>query len=559
MKRILVFILIVFVAETAYCGKPKSDAVYHLIRREYKMNSDGSTDIRYRKELQLFSHNAFFHVYGETFIPYNTEYQTLTINEAYTVRKDGSRVETPKNAFNPSLPSGCTDCERYNTIREMVVTHTALEYGATIVLDYTIHTELAFMSDVLDRINLYEEAPIERYEIVVTLPVGMTLQSFVNYYGKKIEPSHVLQDSNQVLRWDFENLPQRPADAYLPKDYLPYILITTMAGPSDFMENLTFQNAFLPQDLHFCQAKVTELTDGLESEVDKMLAIRNFVADHIHTNDVSLKLMNFIVTSPFMVWHTNCGSRIDKDMLLTTMLRAAGLRADFGLLYGSLMQESASAVKVVADGKPYYITSARKSPRCLSLDLPGDSFLSQHGDVESFSAQASSVDVVATVDVRKEGAEVKADVTLQRGQVSGSSALSTMRPAPPVSVKATVKGLADGYYRVYPVANPVSHPQSFRISKDRTLPVEIPLTEEHYSYTITLPAGARCLSKPYSLSRTADFGSMHLTMTCEGNIVTVTRTLSFTKPFVSDKKQIARLREMLVEWDTERPVIFQCK
>ena len=33
------------------------------------------------------------------------------------IRKDGSRVETPENAFNPMLPEGCTKCERLNGIR----------------------------------------------------------------------------------------------------------------------------------------------------------------------------------------------------------------------------------------------------------------------------------------------------------------------------------------------------------------------------------------------------------------------------------------------------------
>ena len=82
---ILLSVIFFIVAATAQ----EYEATYHLISRSYTLNEDGSMDYRYRKELQLFT-TASFDKYGETFIVYNPEYQTLTINEAYTVRKDGS-------------------------------------------------------------------------------------------------------------------------------------------------------------------------------------------------------------------------------------------------------------------------------------------------------------------------------------------------------------------------------------------------------------------------------------------------------------------------------------
>ena len=171
MKKIIILTSILFIGLIAFAG-PKYDATYRLISKSYTLNKDGSMDYRYRKELQLFS-KAAFDTYGETFIWYNPEYQTLTINEAYTIRKDGSKVQTPANAFNPSLPYACENCERFNGIREMVVTHTALEYDATIVLDYTIHTEQPFMKELMERVELYEDEPIDQYEVSVAVPENM--------------------------------------------------------------------------------------------------------------------------------------------------------------------------------------------------------------------------------------------------------------------------------------------------------------------------------------------------------------------------------------------------
>ena len=215
MKKILSLFVIILLVTSAIAGE-QPDAVYHKIVRSYKLHEDGTVDVRFRKELQLFSLDAFYNTYGETFIPYNSDFQTLTIHEAYTIRKDGSRVETPANAFNPSLPYGCTDCDRFNSMREMVVTHTALEYDATIVLDYTIHTQTIFFPQLLEQINLYEDAPIEYYEVNVEVPDEFPILYFKNYDAQIEQFSEKRTDTNtMVMQWVFQNLPQKPADAYL--------------------------------------------------------------------------------------------------------------------------------------------------------------------------------------------------------------------------------------------------------------------------------------------------------------------------------------------------------
>ena len=181
MKKHICTLVVLLLALAAGLSAQSYEATYHLISKSYTLNEDGSLDYRYRKELQIFT-RASFDTYGETFILYNPEFQTLTINEAYTVRKDGSVVKTPDNAFNPSLPYSCTDCQRFNGMREMVVTHTALEYDATIVLDYTIHTEQPFIPGLMERVDLYEDAPIERYDISVSVPSEGAIFHNVNYW-----------------------------------------------------------------------------------------------------------------------------------------------------------------------------------------------------------------------------------------------------------------------------------------------------------------------------------------------------------------------------------------
>ena len=90
------------------------EAVFDKIVKQYTWNRDGSMIFRYRKELTLNTHFAFNNLYGETFIVYNPEFQTLKINESYTKQADGTVIRTPDNAFNKVLPSFAADAPTYS-------------------------------------------------------------------------------------------------------------------------------------------------------------------------------------------------------------------------------------------------------------------------------------------------------------------------------------------------------------------------------------------------------------------------------------------------------------
>ena len=164
MKRIILTSIILLATVAAFAQNKQPDAEYNLIRRSYKVNSDSTMEIRFRKEIVLLRNRAItaYADKGETFITYNPAFESLTINECYTVRPDGSKVTTPQNAFILQLPSECTDCGRLNELREMAIVHTALEYNCTIVLDYTLHRNSTRLSE---RFNLNQDCHVKRYEI----------------------------------------------------------------------------------------------------------------------------------------------------------------------------------------------------------------------------------------------------------------------------------------------------------------------------------------------------------------------------------------------------------
>ena len=169
MKKILFSLILLSIAAQLTAQQP--DAEYLLLRREYTTHDDGSMDIRVRKELRLLRNRAItaYALNGETFIEYNPQSELLTINECYTKTPNGRRVEPRESAYVEQLPSHCADCGRLNHLREMVIVHTGLEEGCTVVLDYTLHRQ---NSRYFEHFDMMQRYPVHRYEVIVN---GQTL------------------------------------------------------------------------------------------------------------------------------------------------------------------------------------------------------------------------------------------------------------------------------------------------------------------------------------------------------------------------------------------------
>lgn len=547
MKKIILSTLLLCFISLAFAG-PKYDATYKLISKSYTLNADGSMDYRYRKELQLHTKSAF-DKYGETLIWYNPDFQTLTINEAYTIRKDGSKVTTPENAFNPSLPASCTDCERFNVIREMVVTHTALEYDAIIVLDYTIHSNNFFMKDLYERINLYEDAPIDRYEIEASVPGDLIITENIN--GESNE-----RTSAQKYTSVWTNLTQRPSDAYLQPNALPYIILRTPGTPNGVIEHITNQNAFTVSDATPFQETISQLTEGKTTTMQKVIALRNYIADNIHTNQVPLQYLNYVVASPATVWSTNCGTALEKNRLLQVMLSALNIPSDLGLAYTYTSTEPVSLLRINADGTTCYLSAANKGHISLDVDKAQGRFISLTNKREqTFESHPFVNDAQANIHISFIGGKPEAEVIINKNNIQ-SPRNHYLIPQAIRPCSANIQSLGNKYYQLTISDNPYGNPiQVAYLNQSRTLPVYSARTNESYVTQITLPAGSRWLTQPSRIERKYDKGSVVIDVAIDGQVLTLTRRLIIEEETISTK-QYKKFRAMIAEWNVTPKFTF---
>ena len=551
-KRYFLVILAVCMMAAAFGKAPEKDAVYKLVSKSYTLNTDGSTEFRKRTELQIFTRMTFDH-FGETFITYNPDFQELIINEAYTIRKDGSKVETPQNAFNPMLPEGCTKCERLNGIRTMVVTHTALEYDAVIVLDYTIRSKNFFFQELLEKVDLQEEVPVEKYVVSVTTPDYKPAKFVLN--GKLSYTESENSNKNmKTTTMTFADLPALPTDEYLFPGEYKAVTFYTMDEPHHIVGKIAQQNAMQK----FSNQKITDFFRSRVKEdmtdMDKVLLVRDYIHDNIQTNHLDARVLNYMFASPQQVWESNCALPIEKNILLAGVLQSLGYDAQFVFLTETLTKDPTSMVYVKVGEIYYYISANEIEDLSLYVLHPKASFIALDDQQWAQGKIDIKVDVVADIIIDK-GNLNNPQVDVKRKNVE-SPLTETLRPQEIEVAKASVSQINNKYYELtIDDGNYGTQVRSVNIHNDRQYDVCTDGAVEKYVYTVKLPANVRVLTKPVHKEITVEKAKLLIDVQIDGQTVTITRQLNLPFDWVTAKSAKA-FKAMMGEWEAPVKVVM---
>lgn len=558
-KRYIIMMLAVFVMATAFGKAPEKDAVYKLISKSYTLNKDGSTEFRKRTELQIFTRMTFDH-FGETFITYNPDFQELIINEAYTIRKDGSKVETPANAFNPMLPESCTKCERLNGIRTMVVTHTALEYDALIVLDYTIRSKNFFFQELLEKEELYDNVPIEKYVVSVTTPDYKPAKFQLDGENLSYTTTESKDKDFVSTVYTFANLPEAPAcDLVFPSAW-PSLTFYTLDNPEAIIGRIVQQNSMQKFDnqkiTDFFRSRFTEEM----KDMDRVLLVRDYIHNYIRTNDVNAKTLNYMFASPQQVWESNCATPIEKDILLTGVLKSLGYDAELAFKNNTLASDLETVVRLHYEYGAgawmftHYISANEAEDLSLDAYFAPATLTLQSGKMEKVDVQPININVASNITFENGQMDApKVDVT--KKEVLSPLAM-TLRVQDVDVSKVSVMQRGNKYYELtIDDGNYGTSVHSVDIPSDLKYNIDTKKSDETYAYTITLPANTRCLTKPVHKEITVENAKLLIDVQVDGQTVTIKRQLNLPQEGIS-AKNVKKFKAMMGEWEAPVKVVF---
>ncbi len=516
----------------ALVANAQTDATINSLTETYTLKPDGAIDYDYSKSITYNTHFGFFSLFGETFVVYNPEFQKLKINESYTVQKDGTRIDSPANAFNEVLPSAAANSADYNGLREMVITHTGLEKGATTRLSYSLSgTPQGCPTLDIDRVIPIPGADIKEYKIVVNVPEGKRLNWSLE--GSSVKP--VIKGNTYT--WTFRNVPAASGDAFSPRNHtgMPRLSVTSASTLEEELRPLTVET------MDICRVP-GDILKGKTTTSEKIAAIQNFMVNSIATGYVTPDLTGYNLRQCNQVIQTAYGTEAEKAAAMAKLLRGEGIDAQTVVVFpaeiGAKNIRNISKYLVKADGKFYAVdrvgeyNAGLRADRDAIYDLGGNavSVAPAHVVLNCTASMTLSADSVAMShsDCKLSGLDEKAEL------------------------KNAGKVTKRGNYTVYTIPAPTQGVDTWGMtslpSKRRNV-FEIPYPiDETCVYSVNLN-GVKSAVKNKNVNISNAAGSVTMSIVNNGNSIEIKRHIKLDRSIYGVSEYEAA-RKLLLEWQS---------
>ncbi len=604
MKKILLIIFCLSIINLAFSQNENDDAEYLKIVKEYTLNVDGSIDYNYSKSIKLLSYFSFHRLYGETFIIYNTDFQNMKVNSAFTIMADGKKVVTPKNAFNEVLPRFSTNAPVFNNIREMVVTHTGLEVGSIINLDYTISSKAGYFPYLQGDETLSESSPVNELIIKINIPEKQTL----NFELLNIDGVPVIKSKNSMVTytWKFNSIAANSKDSYQEHNHVtePRLLFSTATDMKSAYKQFISQKAF-----HYTTNKSMDkvVLGFVEDETDQLkiaLNIQKIISNNINNLNIPLEYTGTKCRTAIQTWNSNQGTQLEKAILFSALLNKASITADpvaiipnmyFNKEIGNFSMYNHYLVRIeLKNHGEIYLATNYTNKQNLKFDLDGQTglLLKQNDDnprIISFKSSVNNIIFSGEFDLLdpnkllgnlsieltngslpyyslyKDSSYIKSIV---KGGISASDMVSSKiekltpkKAEASISIEKEKATTNQGRYYTFELPSASNGVDSWHMTllNERKVPLEIPkLVSERYEYAIVIPEGSKLVTPPTFSFVKYDIGSVTLRLEQVENKIVIIKEIKFEKKIISPG-EYPNLKKLMDIWNNSnyRKVIFK--
>lgn len=574
------------------------DAEYLQLTKEYTLNRDGSISYHHSHQLKILSHFAFHRLFGESFIVYNPQMQKLKIHKAETTMADGKVVPSPENAFNKVLPRFAVDAPAYNKFREMVVTHTGLEVGATIALDYTLSSKADYFPALMGEELVLADAPAKEMNIIIRVPKGQTLNH--RMIGLRTAPEITHEKGMDVYHWTFRPVKARSHERYQPESHIdaPRLVFSTARDQQWILNKLVAQKAFSQQPVAAMMPQVKTLIKDMETPLEKALAIQKWVVKDVKYYPIPLHYLGFKSRTPVQCFTSNGGTLLEKTLLMTNMMQAAGIDARAVAVMPSFLSSPDmgnlnlinNLLVKVNHGKGEYVFLSAKHLKKQSAEFEQTDrvFIVLDPYLETYRAKefarsvskiacegefildaekklAGELDVKFTDAVNPYFTLVEADACIAKSLLGfgkddvKAATQKDLDKSQSHYVLTLEKEKALGEYAgellAWELPKAVKGVDSWHMTvlyENRKSPLVLPnQLEEKYKFTLEIPKGMQLATPPTDLHLENAAGKLDITIQAKGQKVTVKKSIVFHSPIVLEN-QYKFFKELMLTWQNDK-------
>jgi hypothetical protein len=413
MKRLTLLCLALLAAWTLF-ALPPHDARFLNVAVTYELHEDGSWDMTYVQQARLDTYYAFNRALGETFIVYNPDFQKLEVLKSETTMVDGRKVASPANAFNEVLPFAAHGFADFAGLREMVVTHVGLERGAVVDLKYRIHTKAGFLPAFAGREALDKNFPVDMYRLEIKVPAGQMLRYRV--FGSQAEAKVSDAGAGKLYTFGLTSLPPAAHEALAPAGSEPAVVFSTAA---DWPRALALANDPAPLPAALLE-RIEKLKGQYPARPDLLAELQKIVAVEVQGCRLGSDATGWLPRPAARVFQSNYGTRLEKALLLRSMLDKAGIKAEaLAVANGNAFADDVPAFLQIGE----YWLKVSEGPHVLYLDPwqeQQEFFPYRLQERDAWNLETLALEKLPASDRQGSGVDVSGTVQLAADGASGT-------------------------------------------------------------------------------------------------------------------------------------------
>jgi hypothetical protein len=455
------------------------------------------------------------------------------------------------------------------------VTHTGLEVGATVFLDYTVHSNAEFMPFLMGNESLQEPVGIKNLQIIVKIPETMELQHQV--YNLRTGAEEELSDGQKKYSWTFRELKPNYNEAFQNDDKAPRLVFSTSADMERSFFAFVNQNAFRHKLNDGIKGVVKKIVEENENDLEIMKALQKVVVNDIKLIDVDAKYTGFRCRTPKQVWESGNATELEKSILLSDMLIEAGInafsvgairsrfydkekanlllfnhfyvqvnpkKADRQYLSVTSLQEQNMLyamnknILIQLDGAIEKMRTFHEKPIMSGIGIEGEIVISDTNLAEGKFELTLEGAVNPFYNLPKDSALVRKYMktgNALKTEVSTISRLTESKTTAEFLTKGTTFVYFEGYYffELPHSSGGIDKWHLDGIPSSRETPMELPYPiYESNSYKVTLPEGSRLLTRPIKLEIKNAIGQASILLSLKDEEVKLVRQFEINQVMV---------------------------
>ncbi len=303
---------------------------------------------------------------SEIKLNYNPAWQNIDLTFARVIQPDGTVKEISPDEINIMDASWVASAPRYPAAKILVANLPGVEVGSVLEYEFVSTVDGKPFFSTIQSFNGHE--PIDRKTLTLSAPATLDLK--IRNTG--IAETTTTSDGGVSYVWTAENQPPVKKEEALPPwhTFNPTVFVSSSDWKSygnEVRTHLLQATQAQPE----AEALAERLTYGMRSEVNKAVALRDWVAENVRAAGPGLVNLPLAAITPAdRTLADRYGNNPDRMVLLFTLLKAAGFKPEFILSGGlSFIKEAAEPllsipsrtafntvlVKVDVDGETVYL------------------------------------------------------------------------------------------------------------------------------------------------------------------------------------------------------------